>query len=92
MLLMGVQLREGGSGLSLYKKYFELGVGGKARTRLDILRVVLSPFVQYCQCEASEQKMGPKEKSELKEIELSYCHHSMCLQKRAFKKNNVKIG
>ena len=46
---------------------------GKARTRPNNLRVVLGPYVQYWPCEASEQKP----KSELKEIELSYCHHSI---------------
>ena len=34
--------------------------------------VVLGPCVQYCPCEASEQKMGQKPKSELNDIELSY--------------------
>ena len=48
---------------------------GKARTRPKILRVVLGPYVHYWPCEASEQKLGQKPKSELKEIELSYCHH-----------------
>ena len=41
----------------------------KARTRPDILRVVLGPYVQYCPCEAwaSEQKLGqkPTKKNEL---------------------------
>ena len=37
-----------------------------ARTRPDILKVVLGPYVQYCPCEASEQKP----ESELKVIEL----------------------
>ena len=40
----------------------------KARTSPDILRVVVGPYVQYCPCEASEQKVGQKPKSELKEI------------------------
>ena len=31
---------------------------GKARARPDILRVFLGPCVQYCPCEASEQKLG----------------------------------
>ena len=53
---------------------------GKARTRAGILRVVLGPYVQYCPCEASEQKLGQKPKFELKEIEISYFHHSICLQ------------
>ena len=44
------------------------------------LRVVLSQYVQYCPCEASEQKLGQKPNSEQKEIELSYFHHSICLQ------------
>ena len=30
-------------------------------------------------CEASEQKLGQKPKSEIKEIELSFCHHSIFL-------------
>ena len=38
------------------KKDFKLGMEGMARTRLDILMVVLGPYVQYCPCEASEQK------------------------------------
>ena len=33
-----------------------LELEGKARTRPNILRVVLGPYVQYCPCEASEQK------------------------------------
>ena len=65
---------------------------GKARTRPNILRVVIGPYVQYCPCEALEQKLGQKTKSELKEIELTYCHHSICLKKQAFRKKNVKIG
>ena len=48
---------------------------GKARTRPEILRVVLGPYMQYCPCEASEQKLGQKPESELKVIELRYCHH-----------------
>ena len=63
---MGVQAYHFG------KNDFELGVGVKARTPPNILRVVLGPYVQYCPCEASEQKLGQKPKSELKEIELSY--------------------
>ena len=37
---------------------------GKARTLPNILRVVLGAYVQYWQCEASEQKQGQKPKSE----------------------------
>ena len=51
----------GGGGVQAYtleKNDFELGDGGKARTRPDILRMVLGPCVQYCPCEVSEQKMG----------------------------------
>ena len=32
----------------------------KARTCLDILRVVLGPSAKYCPCEASEQNLGQK--------------------------------
>ena len=53
---------------------------GTARTRPDILKVVFGPYVQYCPCEASEQKLGQKPESELKDIKLSYCHHSICLK------------
>ena len=49
------------------------------RTRPDILKVVLGPYMQYCPCEASEQKLGKKPETELKVIELSYCHHSIFL-------------
>ena len=59
---------------------------GKARTRPDIFRVVLGPYVQYCPCEASEQKLEQKPISGLKEIELSYCHYSICLQKTSVSK------
>ena len=51
----------------------------KARTRPNILRAVLGPYMQYCPCEALEQKLGQKPKSELKEIELNNCHYSVCL-------------
>ena len=57
------------------------------RTRPKVLRVVLGPYVQYCPCEASEQKLGRKPKSELKGIiELSYCHHRFVFKKQAFRK------
>ena len=65
---------------------------GEARTRLNIYRVVLGPYMQYCPCEASEQKLGQKPKSKVKEIELSYCHHSSCLFKNKHLEKNVKIG
>ena len=42
---------------------------------------LMGPCVQYCPCEASA-KMGQKPKSELKEIELSYCHHSICFKNK----------
>ena len=41
------------------------------------MRVVLGPYMQYCPCEALEQKLVQKPKSVLKGIKLSYCHHSM---------------
>ena len=56
------------------KMISSLELEGTARTRPDILKVVLGQYVQYCLREASEQKP----ESELKVIELSYCHHSMC--------------
>ena len=65
---------------------------GNARTRPELLRVVLDPCVQCCPFEASEQKMGQIIKIVLKEIELSYCHHSICLKNEQLKSNNVKIG
>ena len=68
---------------------------GKARTRPEILRVVLGPYVQYCSCEASEQKLGQKPKYVVKGIELSYCHHSMIfLYKTSILelRKNFKIG
>ena len=42
-----------GSGLLIWKKISIHELEGKARIRPDILRVVLSPYVQYCPCEAS---------------------------------------
>ena len=44
---------------------------GTAKTRPEILKVVLGPYVQYCPCEALEQKPGKKPESELKVIEIS---------------------
>ena len=52
---------------------------GTARTHPDILKVVLGPYMQYCRCEASGQKLGQKQETELRVIELSYCHQSICL-------------
>ena len=43
-----------------------------ARTCTNNLRVVLSPYVQHCPCEALEQKWAPKTKFYSKEIELSF--------------------
>ena len=65
---------------------------GKARTRLDIFRVVLGPYMQYCPCEASEQKPEQKLKSGIKDIELSYCHYSISLQiTRILEKRTSKL-
>ena len=69
-------LRRGVQAHHFGKNYFELGVGGEGQDTSEHLWVVLSPYEQYCPCEASEQKS----KSELKEIKLSYCH-SICLLK-----------
>ena len=85
----------GGGGVRpfiLEKQISSLELEGKARTRPDILRVVLGPYVQYCPGEASEKKLGQKPKSVLKGIELSYCRHSICLLKNEhLRKNNFKI-
>ena len=59
---------------------------GTARTHPDILKVVLGPYMQYCPCEASEQKLGQKPETELRVIEFSYCHHSICLKKTSIRK------
>ena len=51
-----------------------------ARTCSNNLRVVLSPYVQQCPCEASEQKWGQKTNIyKSKEIELSFLFHSIRL-------------
>ena len=42
-------------------------------------------------CEASEQKLGQKPDSELRVIELRYCHHSICLQKQVYRKKMSKL-
>ena len=75
-------LLKGGGGFrpfALEKIISSYELKGTARTRPDILKIVLSPYVQHCQCEASEQKLGQKPESELKVIELSNCNHSICL-------------
>ena len=43
---------------------------GTARTRTDILRVVLGPCAQCCPCESSKQKWDQKPTFTSKEIEL----------------------
>ena len=50
-----------------------------ARTCTNNLRVVFSPYVQHCPCEASEQKWGQKTNILNKEIELSIVFHSIRL-------------
>ena len=78
---MDTSLREGGGGrggvqaFHFGKNDFELGVGGEGQDTSRNLRVVLGPYMQYCPCEVSEQKLGQKPESELNVIELSYCHH-----------------
>ena len=56
---MGVRL------LTLEKMILSYDLEGKARTHPDIFRVVLSPYMQYCPCEASKQKLEQKPNSEL---------------------------
>ena len=58
------------------KDNFELEVGGEGQDKprhfegsSGYIRAILP----------SEQKLGQKPKFELKVIELSYCHHSICL-------------
>ena len=48
----------GGSGLSLWKNDFELGVGGEGQDTSRHFKRSLGPYVQDCQFEASEQKLG----------------------------------
>ena len=73
------KIKGGGQAYHFGKNYFKLRFEGKSRTRPDILRVVLGPCVQSCPCETSEHKLRQKPKSELKEIELSYCCPSIFL-------------
>ena len=69
----------GGQAYHFGKKILSQELEGKARKRPNIFKGVLGPCVQFCPSETSEQKMGQKQKSEPKEIELSYCHHSICI-------------
>ena len=55
LLVSSILLKGGGGGTILR---YKLAV--KARTCTNNLRVVLTPCVQHCPCEASEQKWGPK--------------------------------
>ena len=59
---------KGGQAYHFGRKDYELGVGGEGQDMSRDLREVLGPCVQYCTCEASEQKLGQKPKSEPKEI------------------------
>ena len=52
-----------------------------ARICTNNLRVVLSPYVQHCQCEALEQKWDPKTKISSKEIEINFLFHSIPLDR-----------
>ena len=61
------------------KNDFELGVGGDCQDTLRNFEGILGPYVQYCPCEVSEQKLGQKPESEIKVKELSNCHNSICL-------------
>ena len=75
------------------KTDFELGVGGEGQDMSRYFEGSFGPYVQYCPCEALEQKLGQKPKPVLKGIELSYCHYSICLLKTSIlEKNNFKIG
>ena len=71
----------GGSGLSLGKIYFKLGVGGEGQ---DTSRHFEGGFLVHV-CNTAhvrpQSKIGQKLKCELKEIELSNCHHSICRNK-----------
>ena len=65
---------KGGGGVQAFhfeKKNFELGVGGEGQDKSRDFESILGPYVQYCLCEASEQKLEQKPNSELKKIELS---------------------
>ena len=66
------------------KRISSLELEGKARTRPDIWRVIFGPYVQYCPCEASEQKLEQRPKFGPKELELSYCHQSFVFKKQAY--------
>ena len=59
---LNFDLKRGGGGQAYHfgKKGFRARDWGKARTSLDIWRVVLGPYVQDCPCEASGQKLGQK--------------------------------
>ena len=69
----------GGSGLSLLKNDFELGIGGEGRDTSQHFEGSFGSICAILPCEASEQKLGQKPKPELKEIKLSYCNYSICL-------------
>ena len=72
----------GGGGVQAYhfgKKDFELGVGGEGQDTSRHFEGSFGSYVQYCPCEASVKKLVQKRKSKLKDIELTYCHHSICV-------------
>ena len=47
--------------------------------------------MEYYPCEASEQKLGQKTKSELKEIELSYCPIRFVFKNKHLGKKTSKL-
>ena len=91
-------LIKGGGGFRpfvLKKQISSQELEAKARIRPDILRVVLGSYVQYCQCEASEQKLGQKPKSVVKGIEhilVIVTIRFVFKKKSSLEKNNFKIG
>ena len=77
--------------LSLKKNDFELGVRGEGQETSRNLKGGFGFMRAILPMWGLRAKNGPKPKIELNEIELSYtyCHHSICLKKRVFKKKNV---
>ena len=74
------------------QKDFELEVEGEGQDTSRHFEGSFGSIRAILPCDCLGANTGEKPKSEVKKIELSYCHYSICLQKTRNLEKNVKIG
>ena len=74
------------------KNDFELRVGGDGQDTPRNFEVSFGSIRAILPLCGLGAKTGEKLESELKVIELSYCHHSICLLKNKHWHKNIKLG